>query len=129
MTSPGVLYWLIWGIAAATLVSGGVQVFDPGFVLGLVSGETSPATEHFFGIIGMFMVLFGGMLLHAMRNPSGQTVAIFWCALQKFGASAAVALGVERHLFSALALGVASFDFISGILVISYWVKIRSNKN
>ena len=75
------------------------------------------------------MALFGAMLLHALRDPSRQTVAILWSALQKFGASAAVAIGVERHLFSVLALGIASFDFVSGILVISYWNKVRSRGN
>jgi hypothetical protein len=129
MTPRTALQWLIWIIAAATLVSGVVQMFDPGFVLGLVSARKTSVTEHFFGIIGMFMAIFGGMLLHALRSPSRQTVAILWSALQKFGASAAVAIGVERHLFSALALGIASFDFISGILVISYWAKVRSNGN
>jgi len=127
MNPRGILYWLVWLIAAATLVSGLVQMVTPGFVLGLVAGEKDPTSEHFFGIIGMFMLLFGGMLLHALRDPSRQTVAILWCGLQKFGASAAVALGVERHLFSILALGIAGFDFLSGILVLLYWRKARSS--
>ncbi len=63
-----------------------------------------------------------------MRNPSRQTVAILWCGLQKFGASAAVAIGVYRRLFSIIALAIAAFDFISGILVISYWRKVQSDK-
>jgi hypothetical protein len=123
------LRWLVWIIAAATLVSGAVQMFVPSFVLGLVSGAKTPTTEHFFGIIGMFMLIFGAMLLHALRTPSTQRVAILWSAVQKFGASAAVAIGVERHLFSTLAAGIASFDFISGILVITYWARLRSAGN
>ena len=129
MSPRGLLYWIVWIIAAATLISGLVQIVAPGFVLDLVAGQRTPTTQHFFGIIGMFMALFGAMLLHALRDPSRQTVAIFWSAVQKFGASAAVAIGVERHLFSLLALGIASFDFVSGILVISYWAKVRSSGN
>jgi hypothetical protein len=46
---------------------------------------------------------------------------VLWAALQKFGASAAVGLGVMHGVFSPVALGVAGFDLLSGILALMYW--------
>ncbi|HWX56069.1 MAG TPA: patatin [Verrucomicrobiae bacterium] len=129
MNPPKVLYWLVWIIAVSTLISGLVQMIDPAFVLRLVRAETTSTTKHFFAIVGMFMTLFGGMLLHALYAPAQQSVAVFWAGLQKFGASIAVALGVERNLFAVVALGIAAFDFASGILVLWYWAKTRAGRN
>jgi predicted patatin/cPLA2 family phospholipase len=121
--NPRLLRWLRWllaSIAAATVVSGAVQLIVPGFVLGFLDAESSPASRHFFGIVGMFMVLFGGLLLHALARPKENPAAFFWAGLQKLGACAAVSLGVARGLFSPLALGVAGFDLLSGLLILSY---------
>jgi hypothetical protein len=119
------VYWLIILICLATIVSGLVQVIAPQFVLALVGADRNLTSEHFFAIVGMFMTLFGGMLLQAMRSLSNQHVAIFWSALQKFGACAAVSIGVERHVFSVLALVIAAFDGLSGCLIFWYWLKTR----
>jgi hypothetical protein len=112
---------LIQLISALTIVSGCVQLVAPGFVLSLVGGVRSAATEHFFSIVGMFMALFGGMLLQAMFHPSEQRLAIFWAGLQKFGASAMVAVGVTRHVFSPMALAIAAFDGLSGCIILWFW--------
>jgi hypothetical protein len=119
------VYWLIILICFATIVSGLVQLIAPQFVLALVGADRNLTSEHFFAIIGMFMTLFGGMLLQAMRSPSNQHVAIFWSALQKFGASAAVGIGVERHVFSVLGLALVAFDGLSGCLIFWYWLRTR----
>jgi hypothetical protein len=128
MNPRKILYWLVWLIAASTLVSGVVQMVYPSFVLGLVAAARTPSTNHFFGIVGMFMALFGGMLLHALYAPVKQPVAIFWATLQKFGASTAVAIGVERNVFGRIALAIAAFDFVSGILVGWYWMGTKTGK-
>ena len=112
-------------IALLTVVSGAVQLLAPRVVLRIVGGDTAPAAAHFFGIVGMFMVLFGGLLWQALRSPTPMPVPVFWAALQKLGASAAVALGVSRGLFGAIALLVASFDLFSGVLALIYWSRIR----
>lgn len=113
-------------IAVLTVISGLVQLLAPGFVLNVIGGEVSPSTGHFFGIIGMFMVLFGGLLYHALAGSgdSNRSIAVLWCGLQKFGAAAAVGLGVGRALFSWLALGVAGFDLLSGVLIMMYWYSV-----
>jgi hypothetical protein len=117
--------WALLAIAAITVASGGVQLLAPTLVLRVVGGDTAPAPAHFFRIVGMFMVLFGGLLWQALRAPTPMPVPVFWSALQKFGAAGAVGLGVSRGLFSALALVVASFDLASGVIALWYWSRIR----
>ncbi|AHG91821.1 patatin domain-containing protein [Gemmatirosa kalamazoonensis] len=113
-------------IAALTVASGATQLVAPRLVLRVVGGDVGNASAaHFFGIVGMFMVLFGGLLWQALRAPVSMPVPVFWAALQKLGASAAVALGVSRGLFSPLALGVAGFDLLSGVVALWYWNAVR----
>lgn len=114
------LRWILAAISVATLVSGAVQLVAPGFELGFLSAESTPTSRHFFGIVGMFMVFFGGLLLHALVRPKENPAALVWAGLQKLGACAAVSLGVLRGIFSPLALGVAAFDLCSGVLVLGY---------
>jgi hypothetical protein len=124
MKGKGWLYWVLVVIAGLTIFSGLFQVLATGFELRLLSAEATPTSLHFFGIVGMFMVLFGCAFLNALLCGTDQPMVVFWCSLQKFGASAAVGLGVLHHIFSPLALLVASFDLCSGILGIWYWFKI-----
>jgi uncharacterized protein YjeT (DUF2065 family) len=127
MRRTGLLYWLLVAIAAVTVISGLVQAVTPGLILRLLSSESTKTSRHFFGIVGMFMVLFGGMLLHALRSRSNDLIAVLWAGLQKLGASAAVGLGVFHSIFSPLALLVAGFDFVSGVLMFVYWSLARKS--
>jgi hypothetical protein len=125
---PGAgLYWVVTLIAGITIVSGLAQMVAPGMILRFISGETTPTSLHFFGIIGMFMALFGGALMHALLSVSRQPIVVLWAGLQKFGAVAAVGLGVLKSIFSPLALFVAGFDLLSALLVICYWLGIRES--
>lgn len=117
MTATRLLPFLCRAIGLLTIVSGAVQVVAPAFVLSLVGGDASPPSRHFFGIVGMFMVLFGGALVHGLAGPAPDRVVLLWTGLQKLGASAAVGLGVARGLFAPLALAVAGFDFASGVVI------------
>ncbi len=106
-----------------TVGSGAVQLVAPEFVLGIVSAKIDGTTSHFFAIVGMFMVLFGGLLLHALATEPPtlhHRVALLWCALQKLGASAAVGLGVVHDVFSPLAVAIAGFDLVSGVIIWRY---------
>lgn len=111
-------------IALITIISGLVQMLVPGFVLGTIGGVITGSTLHFFGIIGMFMVMFGGLLFHALSGDQDRPVAVIWCGLQKYGAAVAVGMGVISGLFSWLAMGVALFDLLSGILITIHWYSI-----
>jgi len=125
MKSRNLLAWLVAAIAGITVVSGLVQMLDPRLVLGLIGGEATATSAHFFGTVGMFMLLFGGALLNEVLGPSRQPVVALWAGLQKVGAVAAVCLGVARGFFSPVALLVASFDVISALLIFWYWTRIR----
>lgn len=122
------LYWLLVLIAASTFFTGGVQAVAPAFILRFLSAETTITSQHFFAIVGMFMVLFGGATLHALLSIKHHPVVILWSSFQKLGASVAVALGVQRSVFASLALIVAIIDFISGLLGLWYWSRIRRER-
>jgi hypothetical protein len=118
-------YRLLIAIAVITIASGAAQIVAPGFELGLLKVELTATTEHLFATIGMFMVLFGGVLAQSLGSAAPDPVVIFWTGAQKFGASAAVGLGVMHHIFSPLALLVAAFDGGSGIVAIYYWRDLK----
>jgi hypothetical protein len=107
-------------ISVATILSGLVQMIVPGFVLNFVGAQITPTTSHFFAIIGMFMTLFGCLMVHTIYNVMSNPSTVLWCALQKLGASVAVFLGIFHRIFSAPAAGVALFDLCSGILFFYY---------
>ena len=111
---------VLLAISGLTVVSGVVQALAPAFVLGMVGSATGPEARHFFGIVGMFMVLFGGMLFQALITYDPSRLPVMWAGLQKFGASVAVGLGVAHAIFSPIALGIAGFDFLSGVLIFAY---------
>ena len=119
------VYILLVLIAVMTAVTGAIQVAAPGFILHLLSADSTVTSRHFFAIVGMFMVLFGGATLQALLSFKHHPVVIFWSALQKLGASAAVALGVQRGVFASVALAVALLDLFSGLLALWYWKQIR----
>lgn len=116
---------LVLIISVATVISGLTQVVAPAFVLDFIGGEITDTSKHFFAIIGMFMTLFGGLMLHAVYSPHPQKPAILWSAFQKFGAFAAVSIGVMNDLFAPIAYGVAFFDLFSGALFL-YYLKSHS---
>jgi hypothetical protein len=112
------------GIAIITIISGLMQMIDPSFVLTMVGGAINPTTCHFFAIIGMFMVFFGGLMTQAIFSVQQNNAAVLWAAIQKMGASLAVFIGIYHHLFSPVAALVASFDFCSFFLLIIYYKNI-----
>ena len=117
---------ILIAIAAITAVSGLVQMFAATTMLGFLDADTGPAAVHFFAIVGMFMLLFGGLLLHALLSRNNHSMVLIWTGLQKIGAFVFVALGVRNAIFSQLALGVAIFDLLSGLLIFWYWIKVRT---
>jgi hypothetical protein len=128
MKKKDAVYILLILIAAATALTGAIQVFAPGFVLDLLDADTSPTSRHFFGIVGMFMVLFGAATLNALLSHTHHPVVIFWSAMQKLGASVAVAMGVVHQIFSRMGWVVAIVDLLSGLLALWYWKRIRQEQ-
>lgn len=114
---------IVLAISFATVASGVAQIVAPQMVLGVIGAEVSDISRHLFAIVGMFMTLFGSLMIHTVYQTNTSTTAVFWCAMQKLGAFVAVGLGVMNGLFSWMALSVALFDLFSGILFL-YYIKI-----
>ena len=128
MKKKDAVYILLIIIAAATALTGMVQAVAPAFILDLLHADTTRTSRHFFAIVGMFMVLFGGVTLNALLSFRHHPIVIFWSALQKLGASVAVGLGVVNEVFSPLGWIVAVVDLLSGLLALSYWKRIRQEQ-
>jgi len=113
-------------ISIVTVVSGILQVISPGFVLNVIGAEITPTTKHFFAIVGMFMTLFGGMMLHALYSVNTNQAAVLWASFQKLGAAMAVGLGIFYGIFNWLALSVGLFDLISAFIFLRYYRSLRA---
>jgi hypothetical protein len=107
-------------IAAATVVSGLVQMVAPGFVLGVIGADATAPSQHLFRTVGMFMLITGAMFFQALLSQSKEPAIPLWIGVQKLAAAALVGWGVYAGLFGALALGVAGFDLITGILALLF---------
>jgi hypothetical protein len=103
-------------IAVITVITGSSQMMMPERLLPMLAVEPTAATGQLFATVGMFMVLFGGALLHAQMNRTALSVVLVWAGLQKLGAALLVTWGVLHGVFTPLALLVAAFDFASGVL-------------
>jgi hypothetical protein len=107
-------------IGALTVLAGLVQMLAAPFVLRLIGGGDDPAAVQFAATVGMFMILFGGMLLQATREGADAPSLLRWCAAQKLGASLAVMLGVAHGVLGGFAVLVALQDFASCFLMLGY---------
>lgn len=105
-------------IAWSTLLTGIAQMLKPGLVMRVIGARDTATGRHLFATVGMFMAVIGGQLLHTILfERQASRVVLGWATAQKFGASVAVAVGVSRGIFAPLALAVAGFDFLSGVLI------------
>lgn len=112
-------------IGVITALSGATQAAAPSRVLRPLSVRDDDTSRQLFATVGMFMVVVGGALVNALLGPARAPMVVFWAMIQKFGAAGAVTIGVRRGVFSPLALAVASFDFLSGVLAGAYWKRTR----
>lgn len=117
--NDGLLRLAVIAISFITIVSGLAQMIAPAFVLEIVGAETSPPAQHLFRTLGMFMAITGGLFLQSLLGHSQERSIPFWIGVQKLAAAALVSWGVYSGIFGTLALGVAGFDLLSGILA---WV-------
>ena len=113
------------GIAGATVATGALQVAAPRTVLQPLRGGDEAATRHFFGTVGMFMVVVGGLLGTTLLRRRPDADVVLFTAAQKLGAAGAVGLAVRRGVLAPGAAGVAGFDALSGALALDYWRRVR----
>jgi hypothetical protein len=113
-------------IAWITVFTGLAQIFIPKKMLPLMAVPAADNLAHLFATIGMFMVLFGGALIHAQKERNSLSVVLLWAALQKILASLFVAWGISKGVFAPLAYVIAGFDGLSGLLFFDYRRRIKS---
>jgi peptidoglycan/LPS O-acetylase OafA/YrhL len=113
-------------ISIVTVFSGILQIVSPAFVLNSIGAEITQTSKYFFGMVGMFMTLFGGMMLQAIYSVNQNEAAILWASFQKLGAAIAVGLAVFYGIFNSLALNVAVFDLLSGFVILWHWMDKRA---
>ena len=104
------------GIAVITIFTGASQMVIPKLLLPLLGVEPSEAAAQLFATVGMFMVLFGAAVLHALQRHESAQVVLLWSGWQKIGAAILVSWGVNTGVFAQMTLWVAGFDFVSGLL-------------
>ena len=118
------LRWTLFAIAFGTCLSGIFLMAAQRFVLDILSAPTATSDRLFFGIIGMFMAIVGGMLTQTLLQPPPSAVVVGWSALQKLGASTAMSLAVALSVFSYYGIALAAFDFCSAVLAAAYLWRI-----
>jgi hypothetical protein len=69
MNVQELLDWVLLLISVATRISGAVQIFAPGFILRLIAGEITPATQQ---VVAGFDLLSGILIFWYMRLAGNQ---------------------------------------------------------
>ena len=108
-------------VGALTAVSGLLVLAFPITMLHLLDADTPDPTPFVFGVVGLFMLLFGGLLVDTARRPEPAPVALFWCFLQKVGAAVAMLAAFVTDVFGWLALLVVVVDAVSALIVYGLW--------
>jgi len=119
------LFWLVLFIGVTTVATGLSEVVAPGVVLDALGAGKTDTSRQLFATVGMFMVVVGGGLTHALFVAGDHRVLLLWAGLQKLGAVIAVSAGVARGVFRTAALLVALNDLVSSGLV--FWYRRRAS--
>jgi hypothetical protein len=67
-------------------------------------------------------------LLHGLFARRPNPVVVVGVGLQKFGAVAGMGIGVLHGIFAPLALLVTVFDFVSGVLTLTYLGRLDTRR-
>lgn len=119
------LQLLVILISLVTLFLGVFQLLNPTAALGMMGkGEILPVTSHYFAMMGFFMILFNGMVLHTVYEIQTSKTIILWAALQKIGVAVLVFIGIVGGNFHFTAIGVALFDLFSGVLFLLFFSQL-----
>ena len=113
-------------IAGITVLSGASQLVAPGAILAIIATSADGTAPHLFATVGMFMVITGALFLQSLLNHSRERTIPFWIGVQKLAAAVLVCLGWYNGFFAPIALGVAGFDAVSGVLCFVFWRRLGS---
>lgn len=68
----------------------------------------------------MLVVLFGGLLSHALIRPAYARPILFWTGVEKVGFAVALAAGYLISTLGPFAVAIAAVDFVSGLILFAY---------
>ena len=120
------LQLLVVLISLITVILGIFQLLNPTAALGMMGkGEILPVTAHYFAMLGFFMILFSGMVLHTVYEVQTSKTIILWAGLQKVGVAVLIVIGIIGGHFHFTAIGVAIFDLVAGVLFFFYFAQLN----
>lgn len=108
-------------VGVLTAASGLFVLTFPKTSLSLLGANDPDPAPYLFGLVGMFMLLFGGLLVDAARRPDPPPVALFWCLIQKVAAVIAMLVGVFTDVYGWFAVVVALFDAACALVIRALW--------
>lgn len=111
-------------IACITLVSGAAQMLAGERILQIIATTSTGPEVHLFQTVGMFMVITGAMFAQSLISRTDAPAISLWIAVQKFAAAGLVMAAYSKGYFLWLALGVAAFDFATGVLAFLFWRRL-----
>ena len=111
-------------IAAITFVSGAAQLVAGEMILGIIATSATGPEVHLFGTVGMFMLITGAMFCQSLIQRTDAPAISLWISVQKFAAAVLVFIAWMKGYFLWLALGVAAFDLVTGVLAFMFWRRL-----
>lgn len=115
-------------LAALTIVSGAMQLANPDGAVAPLGGDLAAAgaTARFYvAAIGALLVVFGGLLLHALLSPQPHPAVFLWVGVEKLAYAAMAALGAAQGIYGSAAYGVTALDVVAGTLCLIQWRRTR----
>ncbi len=126
MNLPRDRFWrTLCGIGIVTVCIGFAELTFPNETLDLVAINVSETSKYLLAVVGLMTGSFGLMFLYAIVSVTPQHVAILWSGVQKCALAALVGLGIQRGILSHVAIVLASFDLVSGAMIVGYWYWVR----
>lgn len=125
----GIVARVLTALALLTIVSGAMQLVNPARALAPMGADPSaigPGGLFHFAAIGALLVVFGGLLLHALLSTAPHAPVFLWVGAEKFAYAAMAAAGVMAGVYGRQALLVTALDVVAGALCLLQWRATRS---
>lgn len=117
---PNGLHSAVVAVAGVTFLAGLGALLTPRLLLQLLAVSAGGIGEFFLRLVGMLVVLFGGLLSHALIRPTYARPILFWAGLEKVGFAVALAAGYLTSTLGSLAVAIAAVDLVSGLILFAY---------
>ena len=124
----GAVARVLTALALLTIISGVMQLLNPARALAPMGADPAtvgPAGMFHFGAIGALLVVFGGLLLHALLSSAPHAPVFLWVGAEKLAYAAMAAAGVANGIYGRQALLVTALDVVAATLCLIQWRSTR----